>query len=77
MVKNLPAMQETLVQSLGREDPQEEEMQPTPVFLSVESHGQRSLGGYSPWSRKELDTSKWLNNICLSIYLLSIFDSIC
>ena len=25
-VKNLPAMQETWVQSLGREDPQEEEM---------------------------------------------------
>ena len=26
MVENLPAMQETWVQSLGREDPQEEEM---------------------------------------------------
>ena len=23
--------------------------QPTPVFLSGESHGQRSLAGYSPW----------------------------
>ena len=33
MVKRLPAMQETWVQSLGGEDPQEKEMQPTPVFL--------------------------------------------
>ena len=29
----------------------------TPVFLSGESHGQRSLAGYSPWSRKESDTT--------------------
>ena len=28
----------------GREDPLEEGMQPTPVFLPGESHGQRSLG---------------------------------
>ena len=26
--------------------------QPTPVFLSGESHGQRSLAGYSPWGSK-------------------------
>ena len=26
--------------------------QPTPVFLPGESHGQRSLAGYSPWSLK-------------------------
>ena len=31
----------------------------TPVFLSVESHGQkRSLVGYSPWGRKESDTTE-------------------
>ena len=28
--------------------------QPTPVFLPEESHGQRSLMGYSPWSRKRV-----------------------
>ena len=33
MVENLPAMRETQVQSLGQEDPLEEEMAPTPVFL--------------------------------------------
>ena len=40
--------QETQVQSLGREDPLEEGWQPTPIFLTEESHGQRSLVGYSP-----------------------------
>ena len=29
--------------------------QPTPVFLPGESHGQRNLEGYSPWSDKESD----------------------
>ena len=32
--------------------------QPTPVFLPRESHGQRSLEGYSPWGRKESDTNE-------------------
>ena len=41
-IKNLPAMQETQVQSLGREDPLEEGM--APAFLPGESHGQRILG---------------------------------
>ena len=48
MVKNLPAMWETQVRSLGREDPLEKGMLPTPVFLLGEFHGQRSLAGYSP-----------------------------
>ena len=48
MVKNLPAMQETWVQSLGWEDPWRKEWQPTPVSLPGESHGQRNLVGYSP-----------------------------
>ena len=32
---------------------------PTPGFLPVKSHGQRSLLGYSPWRLKESDTTKW------------------
>ena len=32
--------------------------QPTPVFLPGESHGQRSLVGYGPQGRKELDTTE-------------------
>ena len=31
--------------------------QPTPVFLPGESHGQRSLMGYSPGGHKESDTT--------------------
>ena len=34
--------------------------QPTPVFLPGESHGQRSLAGYSPWGHKESDTTERL-----------------
>ena len=32
--------------------------QPAPVFLPGESHGQRSLAGYSPEGHKELDTTE-------------------
>ena len=31
---------------------------PTPAFLPGESHGQRNLGGYSSWSREELDITE-------------------
>ena len=46
------------VQSLGWEVILEEGMQPTPVFLPGEPHGQRSLVAYSPWGHKELDMTK-------------------
>ena len=32
--------------------------QPAPVFLPGKFHGQRSLVGYSPWGRKESDTTE-------------------
>ena len=32
--------------------------QTSPVFLPGESHGQRSLAGYSPWGHKELDMTE-------------------
>ena len=32
--------------------------QPTPVFLSGESHGERSLAGYNPLGHKELDMTE-------------------
>ena len=47
MVKNLTAVQEIWVQSLGQEDPLEKEMASTPVFLPGKFHRQRSLAGYS------------------------------
>ena len=42
---------------LGGEDPLEEGIS-TPVFLPGESHGQRSLAGYSPWGCKESDMTE-------------------
>ena len=45
------------------------EWQPTPVFLPGESHGQRSLVGYSPWGRKESDTT---GQLTLSLYITRI-----
>ena len=55
MVTNLPAMQENWVQFLDWEDHLEKGMQPIPVFLRVDFHGQRGLAGYSPWDQKESD----------------------
>ena len=52
-VKNLPAMQETQVRSLGRKDPLKKGTATHSSILPEEFHGQRSLKGYSPWSRKE------------------------
>ena len=53
MVKNLPAMLETWVQSLSQEDPLEKKWQPISVVLLGESHGQRSHAGYIPKGSKE------------------------
>ena len=58
MIKNLPAVQETEVQSLGGKMPWRREWLPTPVFLPGEFHGQRSLVGYS--------SQVWKSQICLS-----------
>ena len=60
-VKSPSAVQGTQVQSLGQEDPLEKEMQPTPIVLPGKSHRQRTLVGYSPWGRKELDSTERLN----------------
>ena len=43
-------MQESWVRFLGREDPLEKEM--ATHSPHGESHGQRSLAGYSTWGRK-------------------------
>ena len=48
------------IPELGR-SPWRRKWQLTLVFLPGESHGQRSLAGYSPWGHKELDTTEWLS----------------
>ena len=66
-------MQDTRVRSLSWEDPLEKEMEPTPIFLPVKSHGQSSLAGYSPWSCKESDMSGDLaRKFCLNPGSVSI-----
>ena len=52
LVTNLPTMQETRFDSRVGKIPWRRKWLPTPVFLPGESHGQRSLVGYSPQVRK-------------------------
>ena len=58
MVKNLPVMQETPVQSLGQEDLLEKGMATYSSILAWRTHGQWSLVGYSLWVCEELDTTE-------------------
>ena len=60
-VKNLPAMQEIQVHSLGQEDSLEKGVATTPVFLPEEFDGKRSLAGYCPWGLKESDTTEGIS----------------
>ena len=57
MVKNLLAMQEIRF-SWVEEILWRRKWQPTPIFLSGKSYGQRSLVGYSQRGRKESDATK-------------------
>ena len=59
-VMNLSAMWKTWAQSLGWEDPLEKEMEPTPVFLPGESHGQRSLVELQSIGSQKSDTVEHL-----------------
>ena len=54
MVKNPPAKQEAQVRSLVREDPLQKGTSIHSSLLARESHGQRSLEGYSPWDHKRV-----------------------
>ena len=60
MVKHLPTMQETRVQSLGQEDPPGEGNGKPLQYSCLENpmDGWRSLVGYSPWGRKESDRTE-------------------
>ena len=61
MVKCLPIMQETQVQSLGQEDVLEKEMATDSSILAWKIPWTEEPGGlYSPWGRKELDTTEQL-----------------
>ena len=55
MVKNLPPMQVTWVQSPGWEDPLEKGMATHTSILPAESHGQRCLGGLQPMELQRVE----------------------
>ena len=62
MVKNSPANAGDIrdvgsIPVLGR-SPGEGHVNPIQLFLPGETHGQRSLAGYSPWGCKESDTTE-------------------
>ena len=61
MVKCLPTMWETWVQSLGWEDPLEKEMATHSSILAWKISGRRRLVDCSPWGRKESDTTEQLH----------------
>ena len=70
MVKNLPAMWETWVRSLDWEDPLEEDMQPTVVFLPGESPWTEEPGGlHSPWGHKGSDMTEAINTPTTGLHL--------
>ena len=62
VVKNLPAKAGDILRrefiSWVRKIPWKRAWHPTPVFFPRESHGQKSLAGYSPCVCKELDTTE-------------------
>ena len=64
MVKNLPAMRETWVRSLGQEVPLEEGMATHSSILARKI--ECSLAGYSPWGRRESNMNEVLVPYSLS-----------
>ena len=70
--KESPVLQETYVWSLVGKISWRRPWQHTPVLLPGESHGQRSLVGYSPWGRKEPDMTKRLTLSLSGSVILSL-----
>ena len=59
VVKNLPAVQETWVTSLGWEEPLEEGMAiHSSILVCRIPWTERNLAGSSPWNHKESDTTE-------------------
>ena len=58
MVKNLPANARDTGDSLGQEDPLEEEMATHSSILAENFPGQKSLADCSPWCHQESNTTE-------------------
>ena len=61
----MPEAQETWVQSLGQEDPLEEELATHFSILAENSHGQRSVMGCNIWGCKGSDRTEHTTQLCL------------
>ena len=69
MIKNLPAVQETWVRSLGQEYPLEEGMATHSSILAWEIPWTEEPGGaYNPWGRKESDTTEGLTHTSITLH---------
>ena len=75
-LKHLPPTRETQVRSLGQDDPLAEEMATHSSILAGESHGWRSLVGYSPRGRKESDMTERLHSLTHSLKEMATHSSI-
>ena len=72
LVKNLPAVWETWVRSLGWEEPLEEGMDSHLYSYLENPHEQRNLVGYSPWDHEELDMTEQLTDKIMEAHLLAL-----
>ena len=68
MVKNLPAMRETQVQSLGQEDPLEKEMETHSNFLAWEIPWTEDPSGVQSKGSQKSDTTEQLTLSLIYIY---------
>ena len=59
-VKNLPAIQETWVRFLGREEPLEKGTATHSSIFAWRISSKRRLAGYNPWGHKDSDTTERL-----------------
>ena len=70
MVKNLPVILKSRVDLWVGKIHWRREWKPSPVLMPGESHGQKTLAGYSLWGHKRLDTTEQLT---LLVYKLHDF----
>ena len=59
----------------GRTVPWRRKWQPAPEFLPGESHGQRSLAGYSPWDHRKLHVTERLGT-AHTVWLWLLYPSV-
>ena len=76
-VKNVSAVQENWVHSLGQEDPLEKGTANHSSILTGEFQGQRSLACCRPWGRKESDTTEKITFLLFFTVIINVLISYC